>query len=224
MSSTKDESKDRNICRIGCGRPGQRDYGWKGSAFNCCFGTVACLVEHKRPIRHASVAWSCEYLPDQWNAPLSLHLPYKLPALTLIFTALSLFLLWSDSPGGWQEDTHASLHTPYAKCVGSYLTTSVCSLLVLFCYTASAQVHSLQWCNASFKGEGWKVSLIVSVPGNKSKGVAPISSEHTSVQTYCTCAAHILMINWLMLQRLREMKAPTLSNACNTDLRWYLCK
>lgn len=82
MSSTKDESNGRNICRIGCGRPGQRDYGWKGSAFNCCFGTVACLVEHKRPVRHASVARSCEYLPEQWNAPLSPHLPYKLPALT----------------------------------------------------------------------------------------------------------------------------------------------
>lgn len=27
MSSTKGESRDRNICRIGCGRPGQRDYG-----------------------------------------------------------------------------------------------------------------------------------------------------------------------------------------------------
>ena len=59
-----------NICRTGCGRPGQRDYGWKGPAFNCCFGTVACLVEHKRPVRHASVARTCEYLPDWWNAPL----------------------------------------------------------------------------------------------------------------------------------------------------------
>ena len=59
-----------NICRTGCGRPGQRDYGWKGPAFNCCFGTVACLVEHKRPVRHASVARTCEYLPDRWNAPL----------------------------------------------------------------------------------------------------------------------------------------------------------
>lgn len=59
-----------NICRTGCGRPGQKDYGWKGPAFNCCFGTVACLVEHKRPVRHASVARTCEYLPDRWNAPL----------------------------------------------------------------------------------------------------------------------------------------------------------
>lgn len=81
-ASRKDEGTDRNICRAGCGRPGQRDYGWKGPAFNCCFGTVACLVEHKRPVRHASVAWTCEYLPDQWNAPLSPQppLPSMIPS------------------------------------------------------------------------------------------------------------------------------------------------
>lgn len=93
MSNAKGWSRDRNICRIGCGRPGQGDYGWKGPAFNCCFGTVACLVEHKRPVRHASVAWTCEYLPHQWNAPLPPHLPYKPSVLTLIFTALST--LWA---------------------------------------------------------------------------------------------------------------------------------
>lgn len=105
-NNTKGQSRDRNICRIGCGRPGQGDYGWKGPAFNCCFGTVACLVEHKRPVRHASVARTCEYLPHQWNAPLSPHLPYKphsWPSYSLHFQLFELrFLLtW-----GGDRNTH----------------------------------------------------------------------------------------------------------------------
>lgn len=124
MSNTKGESRDRNMCRFGFGRPGQRDYGWKGPAFNCCFGTVACLVEHKRPVRHASVAWTCEYLPDWWNAPLSLHLPSKplsRPSYSLHFQLLALvWLTW-----GRKLDTHTRLHTLHAKHVGSYSVTAV---------------------------------------------------------------------------------------------------
>lgn len=139
MSNTKCESRDRNICRIGCGRPGQRDYGWKGPAFNCCFGTVACLVEHKRPVRHASVAWTCEYLPVQWNAPLSPHLPYKpqsWPSYSLRFQQLFFFGL--THLGALARHTHAPIQ-------------KTCWDLSLFLFLF-AQVQSLGWCNDG-KGE-----------------------------------------------------------------------
>lgn len=114
MSNTEGESRDRNICRIGCGRPGQRDYGWKGPAFNCCFGTVACLVEHKRPVRRASVARTCEYLPDQWNAPLFppqlAYKPKSWPSYSLRSQAL-LALVWLTFGGG-DRKTHVHVCTP----------------------------------------------------------------------------------------------------------------
>jgi len=116
MSNTKGVRKDRNICRIGCGRTGQRDYGWKGPAFNCCFGTVACLVEHKRLVGHASVARTCEYLPDQRNASLSLHLPYKprsWPSYSLHFR------LFQPHLGATGRHTHTCMITLHAKHVGS---------------------------------------------------------------------------------------------------------
>lgn len=178
MSNTKGVRKDRNICRIGCGRTGQRDYGWKGPAFNCCFGTVACLVEHKRPVGHASVARTCEYLPDHRNASLSLHLPYKprsWPSYSLHFR------LFQPHLGATGRHTHTYMydHSTRKACWELFSKGGkVGSLPVLFTpFTAFAQVQSLEWCNDSFKEGDQKVSFdhaLVSVSADESEWVAPM--------------------------------------------------
>lgn len=102
-----------NIGRIGCGRPGQEDYGWKGPAFNCCFGTVACLVEHKRPVRHASATRTCECLADQWNVPLSPRRPPRqtLKSWPLYLPYILLSALCFYSSGLTERHAHARVHS-----------------------------------------------------------------------------------------------------------------
>lgn len=99
-----------NICWIGCGRPAQEDYGWKGPAFNCCLGTVACLVEHKRPVRHASATQTCECLADQWNAPLFPRCPPK-KSWPLYSPYILLWALCFYSSGLTGRHAHARVHS-----------------------------------------------------------------------------------------------------------------
>lgn len=130
---SKGESRARNICRIGCGRPVQGDYGWRGPAFNCCFGTVACLVEHKRLVRHASMPRTCEYLPEQWNAPLSPRLPYEPPILTLHIHCTSnllVLLTW------WGTGRHTHIKwvcNLHSKACWELFSNSCSALLCYFC-------------------------------------------------------------------------------------------
>lgn len=166
----------------GCGRPGQGDYGWKGPAFNCCFGTVACLVEHKRPVRHASVAWTCEYLPDQWNVPLSSRLPYK-PRYLLHF---QLFQPWFYSPGGVRKTCiHICAISTGTASWGRF--NNICkwdSLAVLVLFWSSSIIRVIEWL---FQRNVSSNRALFSAFPDKSEQAAPIMYHvvcHHVVWTY----------------------------------------
>lgn len=118
---------------------------------------MACLVEHKRPVRHASVAWTCEYLPDQWNAPLS---PQPPPSGMIPNPEPHIYCTFSSFALVWLTWGVIGIHTCLCE-LGTRACRELRSPLVLFSFTDFTQVQLYRWCNDSFTGAMVKFSLTV---------------------------------------------------------------
>lgn len=146
----------------GCGRPGQRDYGWKGPAFNCSLGTVACLAGTQKAGRTRFSDSNICPTRGMPRSPLtsatnSQRPPFPLPTFPqypLHFLSVILAPVWLT--WGGDRKTHTlhvrSLHTQSVLGVIQPQPESIAPPPTGSCpsFTAVAQVQSLERRHHSF--------------------------------------------------------------------------